>query len=84
MIGVEVYGPMNAFCDNESMAKNTTRPDLTLNKRHNAIAYHRAQEAQADNIFRISWEQGETNLSDILTKLLTGPRFRNLCGYIMW
>ena len=50
MMGIEVDGPTNVFCDNESAVKNNTRPDSTLKKRHNTIAYHRIREAQAAGI----------------------------------
>ena len=73
MRGIEVDIPTNVFCNNKSVVKNSIRPESTLKKKHNAIAYHRPLEAQVSNIFRITWEQGETNLSDILKKLLPGP-----------
>jgi RPA family protein len=47
MMGIEVSGPTAMFCDNESVVKNSTRPESTLKNKHNAIAYHRMQEAQA-------------------------------------
>jgi len=84
MMGIQVDGPTNVFCDNESVVKNTTRPESTLKKKHNAIAYHRVREAQAAGIVRISHEAGETNLADILTKCLPGPRLRTLISYILW
>lgn len=64
--------------------KNSTRPESTLKKKHNAVAYHRVREAQAADIIRIAWEMGDTNLADILTKLLPEPRLHELCGRIMW
>jgi hypothetical protein len=83
MMGVQVDGPTNIFCDNESVVKNTTRPESTLKKKHNAIAYHRVREAQAAGIVRIVKEDGETNLADLFTKLLAGPRLRYLAGKIL-
>ena len=47
MMGVHVDRPTNVFCDNEAVVKSTTKPKLTLKKKHNDIAYHRVQEAQA-------------------------------------
>jgi hypothetical protein len=41
------------FCDNESVVKNSTRPESMLKKKHNAIAYHRVREAQAARIVAI-------------------------------
>ena len=84
MMGVEVDGPTNLFCDNEAVVTNTTRPESTLKKKHNAIAYHRAREAQAAGIVRIAKEDGETNLADLFTKLLPGPRLRELVSKVLW
>ncbi|KAI2511614.1 Reverse transcriptase (RNA-dependent DNA polymerase) [Fragilaria crotonensis] len=83
MMGVQVDGPTNVFCDNESVVKNSTRPESTLKKKHNAIAYHRVREAQAAGIVRIAKEDGETSLADILTKCLPGPRLRQLCSRVL-
>jgi hypothetical protein len=41
MLGVPMEGATNVFCDNESVVKNSSRPESTLKKRHDAIAYHR-------------------------------------------
>ena len=73
MMGIEVEGPINVFCDNNSIVNNNTRPESTLKKKHNAIAYHQTREAQAARIVWISKEDGETNLADPFTKLLDGP-----------
>ena len=84
MMGIQVDGPTNVFCDNESVVKNSPRPESTLKKKHNAIAYHRVREAQVVGIVRIAKEDGETNLADILTKRLPGPRLRQLCSHVLW
>ena len=84
MMGIPLDGETNVFCDNESVFKNSTQPESVLKKKHNAIAYHRTREAQAAGLVRIAWEEGETNLADILTKLLPGPRLRFLAQRIMW
>ena len=48
------------------------------------IAYHRVREAQAVGIVRIAHEDGEMNLSDVLTKSLPGPRLHELISYILY
>ena len=83
-MGIEVNGPNNVFCDNEYVVKNSTRPESTLKKKHNAIVYHRTHEAQAAGTVRIVKEDGETNLADLFTKLLAGPRLRELDDRILW
>ena len=54
-----------------------------IKKKHNAIAYHRTREAVAAGIVRIAWEDGRFNLADVLTKLLPGPRLKQLIGCIL-
>jgi hypothetical protein len=84
MMGVPIEGPTNVFCDNESVVKNSSKPESTLKKKHNAIAYHRVREAQAAKIIRVAHEPGQTNLADLLTKLLTSPRMKDLIKRILW
>ena len=47
MMGVELDESTAIYCDNETVVKSTTAPESTLKKKHNAICYHRAREAQA-------------------------------------
>ena len=50
MMGIPINSPTSVFCDNESVVKNSTAPELMLKKCHNAIAYHCMREAQAAGI----------------------------------
>ena len=84
MMGVEIEGSTSVFCDNDSVVKNATNPESTLKKKHNAIAYHRAREAIAAQTVRLAKEDGDTNLADILTKLLGAPRLKALISRILW
>jgi hypothetical protein len=71
MFGIPIAGPASIYCDNDSVVSNTTKPESTLKKKHNAIAYHQVREAVASSTVRITWEDEETNLADILTKNVT-------------
>jgi hypothetical protein len=84
MMGIPVAGSTNVYCDNEAVVKNTTHPESTLKKKHNAIAYHLVREAQRAGIVRIAKEDGKTNLADILIKLMPGPRLKELISQILW
>ena len=84
MMGVAVEGPTNVFCDNVSVIQNSSNPESTLKKKHNAIAYHRIREAITAGTIRLAEEDGQTNLADILTKLLPGPRLKTLMSRILW
>ena len=43
--GIPLLGPTNGFCGNESVVHNATIPELTLQKKHNSIAYHKCRES---------------------------------------
>ena len=73
MFGIPIDGPTNGFCDNESVVRNTTVPESTLQKKHNSIAYHKCRESVALGAIRIKHERGKFNCSNILTKFLPAP-----------
>ena len=66
--GVPVEGPTDVLCDNQSVVTNSSVPTSVLNKRHNAICYHRVREAQAAGIIQVGWIEGEKNVADLFTK----------------
>ena len=68
MFGVPIEGPARVFCDNEAVYRNTSDPASTLKKRHQSVAYHICRESVAAGAALIYKEDGETNLSDLLTK----------------
>ena len=84
MMGIPIDGPTNMFCDNQAVVKNTTMPESMLKKKHVSICYHRVQEACAAGWLCIAKEDTLTNLSDLLTKPLPGPRRRELIKQILY
>jgi hypothetical protein len=70
MFGIPISGPSSVLCDNQGVVKNSSLPESTLSKRHNAINYHSVREAVAAQIIRVGKEDGETNLADPFTKVL--------------
>ena len=53
MFGVAIKGPASVLCDNQAVVKNTSYPESTLSKRHNAINYHAVRKACATGIIRV-------------------------------
>ena len=82
MFGLNLQGPAYTFCDNAGVVKNVSVPESVLHKRHNAINYHVVREAVAAKIMVVGKEDGDTNLADLFTKILTGERRNMLCGYL--
>ncbi|KAL7562633.1 hypothetical protein ACA910_002534 [Epithemia clementina (nom. ined.)] len=56
------------FGDNKSVVTSGTLPHSILNKRHNALAYHRVREAIAAKIILFYWIESKANKADILSK----------------
>jgi hypothetical protein len=86
MFGVPIEGPANVFCDNHGVVKNTSMPESTLTKKHNAINYHVVREAVAAGILRVGKEDGEMNLADLLTKVIVGQKRWDFVGvcFLEW
>ena len=84
MMGFPFEGPTNVFCDNNDVAVNSTRPEFTLKRKHNSVAYHRVREAQSGGTIRIFKECTSTNLVDMLTNVLPGTNLREKPSSVMW
>ncbi len=84
MFGIPINGPTNVYCDNHGVVVDSSTPESTLKKKHNAIAYHRVREAAAAQTIRIAKEDGTTNIADLLTKPLGGARLKALCAVVLY
>ena len=84
MLGIPIDGSASVFCENMSVVMNTTKPESTLKKMHNAIAYHRVCKAVAAGIIPITKVLIERNLADMLTKPLPGPSLCELCQIVLY
>ncbi len=80
MFGILIQGPANVYCDNNGVVVNASHPESTLKKKHNSIAYHRVREAAAAGTIHVAKEDSTTNITDMLTKPLSGPRLKDLCS----
>jgi hypothetical protein len=77
MFGVPIEGPTEVYCDNKSVVTNVSVPTSVLNKRHNAICYHRVREAQAAGYIDVMWIGTHHNLADLLTKTTLAGNVKN-------
>ena len=68
--GIPIETPANIFCDNNSVVTSTSQPEVTLQKKHNGIVYHKCREAVASNTMRVAHWPGEDSFADLLTKSL--------------
>jgi len=84
MFGVPIDDPENMSCDNNGVIINSTHPESTLKKKFYAISYHCVQEAVASGTIRIAKEDSKTNIADMLTKSLSGPKLKEHCACLMF
>jgi hypothetical protein len=82
MMGIGIDDSTSIYCDNEAVVKSTTAPESTLKKKHNAICYHRAREAQAAGHIRVGKILGTDNHADAFTKVIVGAHRKHLYSMI--
>lgn len=82
--GVPIDGPVNVFGDNESVNNSAQKPEVTLSKKHNGIAYHKVREAVAAAIIRVAYVNTALNLADLLTKPLPRAKREVLLDYFLY
>eukprot|EP00978_Attheya_sp_CCMP212_P004837 scaffold10631_cov58-Attheya_sp.AAC.5 len=63
--------PTHVFCDNESVVRNSTLIESTLNKKHSSIAYHYTRWNSAASVVSVAWINTQDNLADAFTKCLS-------------
>jgi hypothetical protein len=67
-LGVPIKGPTMVFGDNETVINTASTPHARLQKRHNALSYHKARSSHAARILRMHHMPGDRNPADILSK----------------
>ena len=72
--------PTYVYCDNESVVKNTTNVESTLNKKHSSIAYHHCRWCVAAGIISITHISTHDNIADCFTKRLPSQTRHHLFG----
>jgi hypothetical protein len=60
--------PSVRFRDNKAVVTNSTIPHSSLNKRNNALSYHRVREMIAVKILGYYWIGGKKNPADVVSK----------------
>jgi hypothetical protein len=85
MMGVPLDGKAYMFGDNQSVITSGTIPHSSLNKRHNALAYHHVREAIASDVIWFFHISGKINPAKILTKFLGHVTFSPLIKpFLFW
>ena len=83
MMGILLDKATHVLVDNMSVMYNTTRPESILKKKSNSIAYHFVCKSAAATEIQISHVNSKENVSDMLTKVQTGPERKRLAQMIL-
>jgi hypothetical protein len=67
-LGIPDHTKSYMFGDNQAVIANSTIPHSTLNKWHNALAYHRVREMTAAKVLGYYWIDGKDNPANIVSK----------------
>ena len=76
--------PTPIFDDNLSVILHTQSLATVLSKKHIAISFHIVREAVVAGIIESYWLKGTFNTSDIMTKQIPRPNFKEHVDYIHW
>ena len=76
--------PTRIFGENLSVILNSQNPAADSSKKYVAISFHIVREAVADGINKPYWLKGTFRTSDIMTKQITRPDFKEHVDYINW
>ena len=78
MMGVPISGSTYTYGDNMSIIHNTQRPESTLKKKSNSIAYHACRESVAMDEMKTAHIRSQENIADLATKVHGGGQKRDL------
>ena len=82
MMGVPVETPTYMYGDNMSVIHNTSKPESTLKKKSNSIAYHLIREAVAKGEILTAYVPSKENVADILSKPLPVSSSESVVGHL--
>ena len=80
---MQVEGPATIYVYNKSVVKSVKIPEYRLKKKHLYIWYHAVSESVDGNKVQIIWVPTGRNLSNLLTKILEGPKIRDIVSNII-
>ncbi len=83
MMGIPLSGPTYIYGNNKSQVTNSSRPELTLEKKCNSICYHAIRESIAMGETLLTHIGTGENLADFLTKTTSGTKHRKLVSRVV-
>ena len=82
MMGVPLHGATNVVCDNKYIVDSACKSEPTLKKNNISLIYHKCREIFAVGMIKIYFQFSEDNLADLLTKVFSVVKKKNIFGCI--
>ena len=83
-MSIPISGASYVYGDNVLVIHNITKPESTLNKKGNAIAFHAIHKSVVMGETLTGHMRPESNLSDVLTKTVTGHKSKHLVSLVLY
>ena len=84
MMGNPLSEASYVYGDNMSVIHNTTKPEPTLKKKCNAIAYHAIRKSVAMGETLTGHTRSDDNPVDLLTKVVSGHKHKHLVSLVLY
>ena len=84
MMGIPLSGSSYIYGANKSAITNSTRPELTLQKKINSICYHALCESVATGESLLTHVGTADNPAELLTKPTFGAKRQRLVGGLLY
>ena len=84
MMGIPIDCPTNMSCDNQGVVRSVSSPESALRTRRASTAWHRLHVAQATCSIKLCQRPTDSNPSDLLTKMLSGPILKEMVSRVLW
>jgi hypothetical protein len=79
---MEVHAHMCVY--NMSVVHKSSRPESTLEKKSNSIAYHYVRENVTAKVLKIIYIATDLNLADMLTKAQAAPVRKRIAELVLY
>ena len=77
-------GPIIIRADNQSVITNSSVPESVLKKKSVSVSYHCVREASARGVAVVTYVHTDSNWSDFLTKIQSGPKRQELVRNVLF
>ena len=83
MFGVPINGATQVLCDNDAVIQSSLFSESTQKKRCCSIVYHQVRESVAANKMLIYYENTNSNLANLLTKVMNAAKRNHFINGIL-